>query len=1139
MRKTLFIIFWLPVFVPVFAQRNYTSTSVLSAGNWFKIAVKEAGIYKVDVAFLNNLGITNPVSSSAIRLFGNGGQMLPENNAAARPDDLLENAILISDGGDGVLNGNDYFLFYAPGPDRWIKDSANKKFVHQKNLYSNESFYFITVSGTGKRILPSVNFPSANVSINSFDERYFHELDTVNFLSSGKEWYGEEFSNSPGRVTSRNFTVNLPGIQTNQPVTVTTDVIGRSIGAFSRFDVRLNNALLYQHNIPPLTGGSFDAVAVPSAQAFETVLTQPALSLDLVFSPGSVNGQGWLNWFEFLCKRNLSLQNTNQLLFRDWNSVAPGNVGEFIIQNATASTQVWDVTNPSDVVVMNSNITGSELRFRNDCSRLREYMAFNGNGFFTPVGKGRVNNQNLHQPQLAQMLIVTHSSLFPEALRLAQHHQQKDNIVSFIADVSQVYNEFASGTPDPTAVRDFVKMFYDRAGNDSSKRPRYLLLFGDASYDYKERIVNNTNLVPCYESLPALDPLTTYTSDDFFGLLDDNDDINSSFPAGLLDIGIGRIPAKNISEAKAAVDKIISYSSSKSFGPWRNQLTFIADDEDFNTHLNDAEIISSTAFTKAPVFNSSKIYLDAFKQESGTGGSRYPLVNAAINNRIFSGTLIWNYNGHGGFRRLAEEAILDLDMVNTWSNPDKLPLFITATCDFAPYDNPSVNSIGENILLRERTGAIAMMTTTRLVFAFSNRIINNNYLSIAMQPDANGNYLSLGEAVKRVKNFTYQTSGDVNNNRKFTLLGDPALTLAFPLYKIKTTSVNGIPVTSAPDTLKALNRYTITGTVTDLAGNTLSNFNGTAYPSIYDKAQNINTLANDQGSTVTAFRQQQNLIYNGKVKVANGNFSFTFIVPKDINYQLGNGRISYYADDGAKDGNGFTDDIIIGGIGNGVQDDKQGPHIKAFLNDEKFVNGSITNETPVLIIRLADSSGINTVGTGIGHSITAILDNNSQQVFVLNDYYEAELDSYQKGVIRFQLPKMEEGLHSLKIKAWDIFNNSNEYILEFRVVKKGELQLQHVLNYPNPFTTRTSFWFEHNRPGEDLHVTVQVMTVTGRLVKTLSKTINTTGNRSIELEWDGKDDYGDKLARGVYLYRVVVRTADGKRQEKIEKLVIL
>ncbi len=1139
MRKALFIVSLLSIFLSSAAQRTYTNSSVLSSGNWYKISIQQAGIHRVDVSFLNNLGFTGAISSAALRLFGNGGQMLPENNSGNRVDDLVENAIQVVDGGDGLLNGNDYFLFYAPGPDGWNKDSINKRFSHRKNIYSSKSYYFITIGGTGKRVQIIPGSINPTISINSFDERNYHELDTVNFLSSGKEWYGEEFSNAPGRVLTKEFNLNIPGLQANQPATIVTDVIGRSVGQASRFEVTLNNSLLHQHNLPPLAGTAFDAVATTGQQTTTAILNQPAIVLNFSYSPGSVNGQGWLNWFEVFCRRNLDLQGTGQLQFRDWSSVAPGNAGEFILMNATPVTQVWEVTDPINAVQHEGSFSGTELRFRNDCSILREYVAFTGNDFLTPLPVGKVSNQNLHNPSVVQMIIISHESLLAEAQRLAEHHQQKDNIRSATVNIEEVFNEFGSGSPDPAAIRDYVKMFYDRAGADSTIRPRYLLLFGDASFDYKDRIVNNTNLVPCYQSPFSLDILTTYTSDDFFGLLDDHDDINSITPVSYLDIGIGRIPAKNPAEAKAVVEKIIRYSDKHAFGPWRNQLSFVADDEDFNTHFTDAEIITGTTTSIAPFLNINKTYLDAFKQESGSGGSRYPSVNESINNRIYNGTLIWNYNGHGGNRRLAQEAILEEDMVATWNNPNKLSLFITATCDFAPYDNPLVNSIGENILLRERTGGIALMTTTRLVFAFSNRIINNNYLAVAVQPDGNGNYLSLGEAIKRTKNHTYQTSGDVLNNRKFTLLGDPAITIAFPVYKIKTTTVNGAIITSTPDTLKALNRYTITGEITDLAGNRLPDFSGTVYPSIFDKSQTLQTLVNDPGSIATSFQTQQNLVYNGKVRVINGLFSFTFIVPKDINYQFGKGRLSYYADNSIKDANGYTDHVIIGGIGNGVQDDKEGPVIKAFLNDEKFVNGSISNETPVLIIRLSDSSGINTVGTGIGHNITAILDNSSNNTFVLNDFYEAELDSYQKGVVRFQLPKLEEGLHSLKIKAWDVFNNSKEYILEFRVVRKEEFELSHVLNYPNPFTSRTQFWFEHNRPFEDLRVTIQVMTITGKVVKTILKTINNEGNRSIELEWDGRDDYGDKLARGVYLYRLSVRTADGKRKEKLEKLVIL
>jgi len=298
-------------------------------------------------------------------------------------------------------------------------------------------------------------------------------------------------------------------------------------------------------------------------------------------------------------------------------------------------------------------------------------------------------------------------------------------------------------------------------------------------------------------------------------------------------------------------------------------------------------------------------------------------------------------------------------------------------------------------------------------------------------------------------------------------------------------------------------------------------------------------LANDAGSQVTSFQTQTNILFKGKASVTNGRFSFTFKVPKDINYQFGNGKLSLYAEDGNRDANGFFTNFIVGGQGNSIGGDNAGPEIKPFLNDELFANGGITNQNPILIVKLSDSSGINTVGTGIGHDIIATLDNDNRKYFILNDFYQGNLNSYQQGVVRFQLPELEAGSHSLKIKAWDILNNSNEAILDFTVAKDEGLELSHVLNYPNPFTTNTNFFFEHNKPGQSLLVQLQIMTITGRTIKSFSRTITTEGNRSAEIQWDGKDDYGNKLGRGVYLYRLRVSTSDRKKKEVVDKLVIL
>lgn len=1119
-------------------QRSYQPHSILASGNWYKLSVKNAGVYRIDLAFLNNLGInTSNLSSNSIRLFGNGGQLLTEANAGPWTDDLYENAIMVVDGGDGILNGSDHILFYASGPDRWLKDSINNRFTHQKNLYSDRSYYYISVGGNGKRIAPAPAAGSPNTTVSSFSERVFHELDTVNFLASGREWYGEEFANMPGKTTTRDFGFTIPGIQTSTPITVVSQYISRSVGVPSRFDVKINNLPVGQAVINSVSGGQYDLFAQQATSVFNGSVASNNFIVNYTYQPGSFNAQGWLNWCEVFCRRQLTMDGVDQLLFRDWASVNVGNTAEFVVNNANANTQVWDITNPLDPLRMPGNFSANAFRFVNTATRLREYVAFNPTNYLVPVAAGRVNNQDLHNALPVDYLIITYPPFQQQALRLAQFHQQQNGLRTLVVTTEQLFNEFASGTADPVAIRDMAKMYHDKYGADPANKLRYLALFGDASYDFKDRLNNNTNYVPAWENYFSLDPLSTYASDDFFGFLDDNEDINSGLVTNLLDIGIGRIPARTADEAKNFVDKVMAYASQDALGPWRNNFTFIADDEDNNLHLQDAEIFTNTTTTVAPIYNQQKIYLDAFQQESGSGGSRYPQVNLAIDNQVYNGTLIWNYNGHGGARRLAEETILDQEIVNSWNNPFKLPLFITATCDFAPYDNPAINSIGENILVRPRTGGIALMTTTRVVFAFSNRIMNDNYLRIALQPDANGKYKSLGDAMKDAKNYTYQTSGDITNNRKFTLLGDPALTLAFPAMRVRTTKVNGIAVPQA-DTLSATERVTIEGEVTDLQGNLLNNFNGAVYPVVYDKPQSVNTLGNDATSQVTSFVAQNNILFRGKATVQNGRYTFSFKVPKDINYNYGNGKLSLYAENGTTDAQEAFRGFVIGGAGNNAGNDKEGPEIKPFLNDERFANGGISNENPILIVKLADSSGINTVGTGIGHDIVATLDDDNHQFFILNDFYQSDLDSYQQGVVRFQMPELAPGPHTLRIKAWDVLNNSNEVLLEFTVVNDDDLSLSHVLNYPNPFTTKTQFWFEHNKPGQPLAVSIQIMTITGKVIKTIERTVTTDGNRSAEIEWDGKDEFGDKPGRGVFLYKLRVVTPDKKKKEVIEKLVI-
>jgi len=1100
-----------------FSQRVYAPNSVLATGNWAKIGVTKEGVYKIDANTLSGMGISSGgIASAAIRLFGNGGAMLTEGNAAPRPDDLIENAIAIEDGADGVFSGNDFLVFYAPGPHQWVKDSLNKRFTHLKNLYSDTAYYYVSIGGVGKRVQSPTAPTQATLQVNSYQERYFYENDLVNLLSSGKEWLGESFSSS---AANKAFSVDWPNRNLTSPVQVIAKLAARSIGASSSFNLQLNGQALGQVGLAAISGYFLDATASEGALQKSIITNQTGLSLSLQFQPAAAGAEGWLNWFEMHGRSKLSILPNIPLFFRDWETVSSGSVAQYLIAGANNNTQVWDITQPPQPQKMNAVPSGTDVSFLQTASSLHEFVAFDKTMLPSPIVLGKVNNQNLHQTRPADLLIITHSSLMAEAKKLAAFHLQADGYKSVVVTTDQIYQEFAGGNPDPTAIRDFVKMYYDKGAAAASK-PRFLLLFGAGTYDYKYRVANNTNLVPTYQTVQSFDPLVSHTSDDFFGLLDNTDDVNFVAPAGLLDIGIGRIPARNPAEAATMVNKIIHYQDSATMGGWRNQAVFIADDKDGNLHLSDAESLNVAVNSTNSRVNQEKIYLDAYPLVSGNGGGRYPAVNEAIVNAVFNGKLIVNYSGHGNYLRLAEEAVISATEVKRFNNPDKLPLFITASCDFAPYDDPSKQSLGSSLLLDNANGAIALMTTTRVVFAYSNRIMNDNYLRIALKPSPNGQYLTLGEAVMAAKNDTYKSFGDVFNNRKFTLLGDPAMRLAFPKNQVHLNSINGQP-TTGKDSLQALGKYQVSGKITDPAGNMLTNFQGTIETILYDKAQTVKTLGNDVTSPVTNFQVQNSILYRGRATVKNGVFQFNMILPKDINYQPGKGRFSFYATDGKMDAGGADTNYIIAGLAPALTDNR-GPDIKAWLNDSAFKNGGLTHENPVLLLNLADSSGINVSGAGIGHDITAVIDGNERNVLVLNGYYSSELDNYQRGKVRYQLPSMAPGKHQIRIKAWDLANNSNETLLDFTVAKQEKMMIQKLMNYPNPFTDKTTISFEHNQPNTQLPVEIAIFTTNGQLVKTIRKTVFTEGTRNIEIQWNGTDENGQKLKKAVYICQVII-----------------
>lgn len=1139
MKRLLILTIQLGIVFLAPAQRLYTNKSVLSTSQWMKIAVETSGIYKIDAATLKKMGFMDKINTDGLRLFGNGGAVLPTENTLVAADDLIENAISVVDGGDGFFDGNDYLLFFAPGANQWKFDSLSQKFNFSKNPYASNAYYYLS-AGTikGKRVTDLVAANPANRSVEEFDDHYHHELDSINFLKSGWEWYGEEFNAQAG-VLQKNFNIAFNGVSKTREFSITSEVIGRSAGQPNKITVVANGKPLLEHTTQPLVGTLIEQVANTSMLSGSGLFNGNKLEIGYKFSPGSVNAKAWINWFDVFFRRPLDMQGLNQISFRDKASVAKNAASTFVIKNPTQALSVWQVTNAAEPKVIKLTLSNGVASFTTNTDMLQEYIAFDQSAFLEPKIIGGVKNQNLHGLPQADMLIVTHGSLMAQAERLSVFHKAHDNLKTIVVDINQIYNEFSSGSPDPTAIRNFVKMFYDRAGSDITQRPRYLLLFGSASYLLKENGLNITNKLPSYQIESSLDPLTSYVTDDYFGFLDDDEDINKTIILPKLDIAIGRIPARNLEQAKTVVDKILAYHSTPALGVWRNKITLVADDEDYNIHVNDAEYHGSLIEEKAPSLNVKKIYLDAYTQESGTGGSRYPAVNNVINQTINQGTLVWNYAGHGGSIRLAQEAILDKEMIGGWKNDSRLPLFLTATCDFAPFDDPTQISIGEDLLIGRSTGAIGLLTTTRLVFASSNRIINNNYFRFALQRNNNGQFPTLGESLLASKNYTVATSGDYINARKFILLGDPAMKLALPAHKVITKTINGRTINSSKDTLKALNTYAFTGEILTPQGSLANDFNGYVYPILFDKKTTVKTLANDPLSTVANFTTQENILYSGKVKAENGKFTFSCIIPKDVNNAYGNGKLSYYAENGQYDASGTDEGFVVGSQGNEVPNDGKGPELTCFLDNENFTNGSVVGDAPILILKLSDSSNINISGIGIGHDITAVLDNNVRQTYVLNDFFEPELNGFLKGTVKFQLPKMPEGNHQLAFKAWDVFNNSGQCKLDFKVIYPKNTDVIELKNYPNPVSSETVFAFQLGGLTGMVDADLQVITLHGQSIKKIKKTINVVPNRFTEVEWNGLDDNGHKPPPGMYFYRLLIRNGAGHTTQKIQKLIIL
>ncbi|MGA7306070.1 MAG: type IX secretion system sortase PorU [Rhodothermales bacterium] len=1147
--------------------------SVLADGSWFKIPVTEDGIYRIDADYLAALGLApQGVDPARIRIFGNGGKPLPALNGDPRPVDLVEQPIFVSHDNDTAFEPGEYALFYGVGPRGWKYDATERDWTHYVNSFSNENYYFIEVGGPPGLRLEQGEFPNyADATpLDEFEARMLVDDDLIQLeqdgSGSGLEWFGA-FVDS--EVPSRTVVSAKPdGIQSG------------TIRYRSRVIVRSNPAASLQY----LSGGTVLATATPGLVDLgsqtgyiakdalidfsEPVPTSGDISLDLRLLGSANDPQGWLDWIEIYYPRSLAA--TGGYL-RFHTPVGEDGRYEFHLTGFSGQPLVWDVTTLGQTSMLAVQQSGSEWIVQVDVppgSPPRELLAFNTSGasIRTPDPGESIPNQNLHGIEsYPEFAIVTAADMLPVAQELAAMRQAEGMSV-VVVDIQKIYNEFSGGVPDMRAMRDYFKFLYDRGLNEGSPF-LYALLLGDGHFDFRgitedENSPLNRNVIFPYQTDNTLHKGSSYTSDDYFGLLDDNEGIWKWTSDGggtfeRVDIGIGRWPVESVDEARAVLEKVKRYESPASQGAWRTRYTFVADDgpagsrNDKDLHTQNADVVAEALEGQFPEVNTTKIYAISYPTVTTSNGRRIPDAKRDILTTLNDGTLVWNYSGHGGISGLADERIFTLEDIDQLANDDRMSVFITATCTFGRFDTDREKSGAELLLLKEQGGSVALFTTVRIVVTSSNPSTYNLALNLElnkhlMQRDEEGRGPRLGDALRITKNTSAGLQG---NSRKFNLLGDPTMRLGLPNRDVSVVKVNGELVSDTTSiALKALDRVVLDGEVSTSVGRDPS-FEGTVEVTVFDAKRKVEIDPDKQQYIRSgSYTIQNDLIYRGQVRVVDGVFQVTFVVPKDISFSELPGRISMYASSEGGDGFGATEHVDVGGTADNPVVDNEGPVIELFLNDSTFVSGGLTPPEPLLLVKFRDETGINTVGTGVGHEMLLVIDEDEQDALEIGDRFEAALGSFQSGSLTYRLPEQTIGTHTLRVRAWDVANNSSTSVLDYVVAPTEALVLQNVFNYPNPMVGSTRFVFEHNQPaGTPAQVELRLYSISGRLLNILDESETLPSGMlpggPVQIPWDGRDADLDVVSPGVYLYqlKVTVDLPSGEQDsvEHIGRLAVL
>lgn len=1096
---------------------RYASESVLNSGKWVKIQVAEDGIYKLTAADLKKMGFSN---LDKVAVYGYGGWPLDEDFSTTYIDDVPEVA---------VWRGADYLLFYGKGPRKWEYSSSDKSFIHTNNPYSNYGYYFVTEKETtGRTMEKAASAAGATLQVTTFDDYVLHEEELVSVNSSGRELYGESFTST----LSRDFTISVPGI-TNDEGKATLSFISRGNGT-----ITMNvdgNALI---------SGS---VSVPSdeyevarelyrerawmADKGETVKVNIGYS-----TTGHKNVH--LNYFRLQMKRQLKVYD-NYTFFRSLS--ARGNASRFVIQGADASTLVFDVTDGINPQQMETSLNGTELSFSIPASAsLREFVVVKPSQIKAPVTVGEVANQNLHALPQQDMIIIAQPNFTTQAERLAEAHRTKDNLTVRVVTPESIYNEFSSGTPDATAYRRFMKMFYDRKTSEADA-PKYLLLFGDGSFDNRKltsawKSVDMSNMLLTYQTENSLSS-QSYVIDDYFGFLDDADN-KKSLQNKKLCLGIGRFPIRTVEQATQMVDKVISYMENKNTGSWKNNLCFMADDgsntDGFMTeHMEFADQLAGYVESEHPEFLVNKLYYDAYKKDMTAG--TYPDVRSGLQKLLKDGLLLFNYTGHGGTTALSDEKVLTQTDINQFTYTH-LPVWVTATCDFTRFDDLNT-SAGEDVFLNKSSGGIALFTTVRVAYSRPNFPINDNVIRNLFERN-NGRRRTLGEVMQATKN----TLSSVYK-LGFCLIGDPAVKIAYPEFGMKVTTVNGQSVDGNSISFKALEKITVEGEVLDASGQLVTDFTGIVNPTVKDSKVTVTCLknSNKDDSPAFTFTDYPNTIFIGNDSVRNGKFSFTFTVPKDISYSNLQGKMNLYAVDteSGNEAQGNFDNFIVGGTSDTAETDTIGPEIRAlYLNDTTFVDGGQVNTTPYFVAELWDKSGVNITGSSVGHDMMLVIDESTVLSYNLNSYYELLPGEDGTGIVKFPIPALEPGKHTAEFWVWDILNNSTVRTFTFEVVEGLKPFLFDVIATPGIAREQVTFHLMHNRPESRMRVGIMVYDLAGRQLWKHEESGTSGLFENYTVSWDLTSG-GARMRPGVYIYRAAISTDNSKDATKARKFIIL